>query len=143
MYIRRKTESRERNTNVYSIAALKLLVVALFFMCVTIFTLTYQARTTRLTPDVYSSMFLDYGVCESYGRDPSRNCNQFLDTSLIAPYFRVAIAIIAVEAVIPLVIITLNSNLTSLKNKTRTLWDYFRSKAVSSFRSRPELDTDH
>jgi len=105
--------------NLYSTAALKLIIVALFFISVTVSTLVYQIFTTKLTPESYFSIFLDYVVCEASGTDVNRNCYQFLDTSRITPLYNLNIASLFLEAIIPPVIIILNTNWKVITNKSK------------------------
>ena len=104
------------NLKIYKVATLKLLIVALFFIAVIICSLSSQAITTKLTPGYYLSLFLDYIVCESYGVDSGRDCDQFLDTSQLLPIFNLSLANLFLESIIPLVIFAVNSNFDTYAN---------------------------
>lgn len=59
-------------------AEFKLLVIAIYFILVTVLGLVVQIYNASLTPNRYLGVLVPYFSCESTGHDESRDCRSLL-----------------------------------------------------------------
>ena len=100
---------------------MKLVIVGLSYVAVTFCSLANQVVLTIFTPQHYLNISFDYVVCESYGVEASKNCEQFIDITKVLPIYILTLITVIIQTIIPLVVLLINIDYTIFTSTTNKI----------------------